>query len=250
VPWELSVQSGISLAVALVPAAIGVYAWDRRGTAGAVTLAALMWTLSLWGVLYATELMARGETASVLHELDRAALLPAAPLWFIFALRYTGRSRWLTPARVALIALVPLTTLGLMLAGEDLGAGYSIPPQLYGGWLWLDLAYGALLAIVGSALFILMLANSQRLYRLQSLCLLLGFLLPWAVATAHRLDPGPTPGQGPMILSFAASGLALLLGLYRYRLLDISPVAHDTVVEGMRDGTIVLDLRTGRPTRR
>ena len=33
------------------------------------------------------------------------------------------------------------------------------------------------------------------------------------------------------------------MALLRYQLLDISPVAHDAVVEGMGDGTIVLDLR-------
>ena len=51
------------------------------------------------------------------------------------------------------------------------------------------------------------------------------------------------PGLDPTVVTFLPAGLVLLWGIYRHRLLDISPVAHDAVVEGMSDGTLVLDRR-------
>jgi PAS domain S-box-containing protein len=37
--------------------------------------------------------------------------------------------------------------------------------------------------------------------------------------------------------------LAVTWGLFRYRLLDIMPVARDAIIEGMGDGVIVLDVQ-------
>lgn len=42
---------------------------------------------------------------------------------------------------------------------------------------------------------------------------------------------------------YSLSGFVIMWGLFRYRLLDVVPVAHDTVVESMLDGMLVLDAR-------
>jgi PAS domain-containing protein len=44
-------------------------------------------------------------------------------------------------------------------------------------------------------------------------------------------------------VTFLPAGPVLLWGIYRHRLVDTSPVAQDAVMEGMSDGTLVLDRR-------
>ncbi|HEX2740957.1 MAG TPA: response regulator, partial [Rubrobacter sp.] len=53
----------------------------------------------------------------------------------------------------------------------------------------------------------------------------------------------PVPGLDLTPFGFLLSGAMLSWGLFRYRLLDIVPVAHQAIVEGMRDGVVVVDLR-------
>ena len=236
-------QAVLSLAPILIPLLLGVHAWRRRGQAGAAILVALMWTLALWAVAHALESGARGaETRDVLSGIEHVALLAASPLWLAFALRYTGRGQWLTTPRVAFVALLPMVAFvvtGILLGGAP-GAGNSLPDTTA---LWADLAYRGLLALAGTVLLLPMLANPQWLYSVQGLCLLMGFLVPWAAATAHGLGDTPLTSPGLTALAFATMALAFGAAFARFRLLDLFPVAHGSVIEGMSDSAVVLNHR-------
>ncbi len=249
----------ITLLGAAVPAGIGYLTWKRRGKPGATALTGLIWLFALWGFLYAVELGAwSSSVVNVLYETRAIVFLAVAPLWSIFVLQYTGREGWLTWPLKALLFAVPLATLVLIFTNEDHGLVWTYEgvreegPLLlanfaYGSWFWVDFFYATLLMLAGVTLLGLMLIRSQRLYAKQSVSLLLGVAGPWFAYASYMLGfdsgVGALPGLNPAILTFVPAGLALAWGLYRYRLLDISPVAHDTVVEGMSDGTMVLDAR-------
>jgi diguanylate cyclase (GGDEF)-like protein/PAS domain S-box-containing protein len=236
---------------------IGAYAWGRRGKPGAATLALLLWLLALWGLLYAVELGARdGTLVRTLYEARSAVMVLAPPLWLVFVLRYTGRVGWLTRPFLALLYAVPVVTLALMATNGSHGLVWAservreagpmvLAEVVYGAWFWVDFSYGALLVLAGAGLLVSMLRNTPWLYAKQSACLLLGFVGPWAAHASYAtgLDPGlrSLPNLDPAVLVFAPAGLALAWGVYRYSLLDLAPVAHDAVVEGMSDGTLVLD---------
>ena len=257
--WQPNAHALISLLAALAPALVGLHAWRRRGKPGALSLAALAWLLALWALVYAAELTAGSARAvDSLYAIRAVVMLGVAPLWLIFVLQYTGRDSWLTIPFRALLFTVPLATLALVATNEDHGLMWTSEgvrregPLLLanftpGTWFWVDFAYSASLVLAGAALLVLMLVNSQRLYARQSLDILIGVAGPWAAYAAYTLGLdsgiGPLPGLNPTVVTFLPAGLVLLWGIYRHRLLDISPVAHDAVVEGMSDGTLVLDLR-------
>ncbi|MDQ4106001.1 MAG: hypothetical protein M3157_02350, partial [Actinomycetota bacterium] len=203
----------VSLAAALVPAAIGFYAWRRCGRPAIRTLAVLMWVLALWSVVYALELLSR---ALLLHQAEQAVLLAVAPLWLVFALQYTGRGGQVTRRRLALLFAVPLVTLALILTSgwHDLlwspeqPVGPLQPPAIdnYGPWFWIDFGYRALLVFLGSAFLVPMVVDGRGVYRTQSLCLLAGFLTPWAADATYRLGAGSVPNLAS--LAFVVTGLA------------------------------------------
>jgi PAS domain S-box-containing protein len=58
---------------------------------------------------------------------------------------------------------------------------------------------------------------------------------------AYSLGFSPLPGLDPTPFAFALSGLGMALALWRYRMLDVIPMARDTVVDEMPDAVIVLD---------
>ena len=85
--------------------------------------------------------------------------------------------------------------------------------------------------------------RSPHLYRRQAGVLLLGALAPWVGNALYISGLGPFPHLDLTPFAFTLTGLAAAWGLFRFRLLDIVPVARDAVIESMSDGVIVLDLQ-------
>src|SRR5260370_17046042 len=83
--------------------------------------------------------------------------------------------------------------------------------------------------------------RSTRLYLGQAGALLIAVLAPWVgnALTAFGLSPFPDLDLTPF--AFMISGLAIAWSLFRFRLLDILPIARETVFESMSDAVIVVD---------
>ncbi len=41
--------------------------------------------------------------------------------------------------------------------------------------------------------------------------------------------------------AFTVTGIGMTYALFRHRLLDIAPITRDTIIDGMKDGMIVID---------
>lgn len=65
--------------------------------------------------------------------------------------------------------------------------------------------------------------------------------MPWVGALIYLLPLNLFPGLDLVPICFAFTGVLLLIGMTRYRLFDLVPVARDVLVEKMADGLVVLD---------
>jgi PAS domain S-box-containing protein len=104
-------------------------------------------------------------------------------------------------------------------------------------------SYSYLLLLVGTILLISMFTRSPNLYRKQNLALLVAVSVPWVGNGVYVLGLSPVPNLDLTPFAFLISGTAIALSLFRFRLLDIVPVARENVMEGMSDGVVVLDLQ-------
>ena len=246
----------LSLLVAAVISVVFVfYAWRRRDVLGAESLAFLMMAISVWAFGYALELAVPGIEGKIFWAKVQYLGIVCVPVaWLAFALQYTGRTRWLTRSRLALLSGIPLVTLLLAFTNEAHGliwnntelarTGSLVLLELeHGAWFWVYWIYAYLLMLCGSVLLVWRLARSADLYRKQSGVLLAGVAVPWVANGVYVLGLTPVPGLDLTPFGFLLSGAMLTWGLFRYRLLDIVPVAHQAIVEGMRDGVVVVDLR-------
>ncbi len=238
------------LAAAVISAAMTPYTWRQRQTPGAFTLGLLLLTVTEWSVTYALEIAGADlPTKLFWAKMQYLGITTVPALWLIFALQYTQREKWLTRRNLALLGLVPLVTLLLVWTNEihlliwnhfDLHKeGPFLALHVEHGWyFWVHVAfsYGAL--VVGSALIILMLIRSPRLYRWQAVVMLIGTLAPW-VSNAVYLSGASLLDLTPF--AFTITGMMMILGSFRFRLLDIVPIARDTIIASMSDGMIVLD---------
>jgi PAS domain S-box-containing protein len=253
--WHYTPYALLSLVVAVMSGALALYVWRRRGTPGGVPLVLLMAAITVWAAAYALELSATGLPHKVLWAKVEYLGIVTVPLaWLAFALQYTGREAWLGPRRLVLLGVLPLGTLLLVWTNEAHGLVWSETAlDTSGPFVFLDLehgpafwaywAYSYVLILLGTGLMVSTLIRSPGLYSKQSGALLFAAFAPWLGNGLYVLGLNPLPNLDLTPFAFLLSGVAITWALFRWRLLDIVPVARAAVVEGLSDGVVVLDSR-------
>ncbi len=241
---------------AVAAAAVALFAWRRRPSPGALPLALMSLAAAEWSLAYALELASPGLAGkSFWNRAEYLGIVAVSLAWAALALQYTGREKWLTRRTLLAALVVPLITLSLtwtndahhlMWTDVKLGGSDSFPMlvQTYGVWWHVQLVYSYLLVLLGTLLLLRALVRSPDLYRGQAGALLIAALAPWAGNVLHFFNWGPVPHLNLTPFAFTLSSLLNAWALFRLRLLDIVPVARDTVIESMSDGVIVLDAQS------
>ena len=211
-------------------------------------LAAAGW----WGLAYAIELGSTRLSARLFWgDAKWLGIVLLPPAFYAFVMQYTGRERWVNRRTMAALAVVPLATIGLLAvpATHDLVRYY--PPEAaadpaaaiaqVGPLFWPFLVYANLVIWGSTAVFVWTLTRLSRLYWRQSLLLIVAVLLPSLANVAHNLNLGPFRHVEPTPFLFVLTGAVLVWGVFRFRLLDLAPIATSSVFETMLDGVLVLD---------
>ena len=249
--WAVPVAAGI-IAVSTIPPL-----WPRRKTPEVRTLILGMVAVAEWSLAYAVELASTDLAGKIFWaKAQYPGVVAIAPLFLTLALQYSERYPWLKRRHLALLWLAPLAALGLALTNQahhlmwvdfrlDSSGPFAVLDIKRGMGYWLLIvAYSYLLVFLGFLLLVLEFLRLRRLYRRQIVILLLGVTVPWIGNILFNF--GLTPWPMPVDLTsfaFAVTGLVLALGLFRFQLLDILPVARETVVEDLHDAVIVLDVQ-------
>lgn len=230
---------------------IAFYAFRRRLQPGAVAFAILAlfeaeWTLGYIGQSLAPDLQGKLLWNNI--QFLGAVIVPLAYWWF--CLGYSGR-RVARFFRVFLIAAALGVVLfiwtdsihGLFRTHPHLEPGYPFDRLVFLNGPAYDvytyLGYGLL--IIGTYVLTTSYISAPRIFRLQISTVLIGILIPWITTVVTWLGIVPVRLHDITPLSFAASNLVVAWALFRYRLFDLVPIAHATLVENMEDGMVVLD---------
>lgn len=229
--------------------------WPRRRMRGAMTFLILMLAFAEWNFCLAFEY------ASVTRELDILwskiayfGTVSAPVLFLIFSLQYTDDSKGISPRLMAILWLIPLITLGMAFTNEYHGLLWSavLPnPEKYpvrflyyhGIWFWIAIIYFYLCLVIGTVLLIFDAIRQQHIYRQQAIAILIGIPLPWVANILYISGNSPIPGVDLSPFFFAVTGLVLALGIYRFQLFNLLPIARNRIIEELLDGLIVLDPR-------
>ncbi len=241
-------------AAAVVSVAIALLARRRRSTPGATAFALLMAAAGEWALTYALSLMHTGQELQLFWVKIRYVGIVIVPgAWLIFALLQTGRGKWVTRCLLILLMIEPLAILLLIwtngfhklywaeIIQRQLGP-FVVIDAVPGIFYWVHVVYSYLLISLGSFMLIQKVVRSPHLYRWQSLAVLLGAIGPLIGDVLSTFGLLPVLSWLDMTpFFFTLTGLAMMWGIFRFRLLDIVPVARDTIIESMSDGVLVLD---------
>ena len=228
------------------------FAAKRRKTAGALAFSGLMASMSVYSWTYALELTQTtiaGIKVCLMIEYIGVSTLPA---WLIiYAFQYTGKDKWLSRSVYAVLFFLSSCTLILHVTNDlhhlfftnisfNMVHGMSIAVLDKGPWYWVHIAYINIAILSVNFLFLGIMIRARSTYKKQAAAMLAGTLIPW-VSLISYLAGFSFYGIDTNPIAFAFMGPILGLGMFRYRMLDIVPIARDFVFESMRDPVLVLD---------
>ncbi|MFN8466631.1 MAG: histidine kinase N-terminal 7TM domain-containing protein [Caldilineaceae bacterium] len=172
----------------------------------------------------------------------------------VFALRYIGLTRYLSPRTVLLLSVVP--ALGVLLAWTNewhsliwtaaklqIVDGLSLLAYDYGPFFYFYAAWSYGVVAFTALIFLYVALRVHGTQRRQALFVFGGALIPCVAILAYRSGFSPIALLDLTPFGYAAGTLIVAYGLLRYTIFDIVPVARTLVLEGMTDAVLVLDAR-------
>ena len=186
------------------------------------------------------------------NKMQYFGIVVIPPTWWVLALYYTGRTQWLTRRRFRLLSLVPGVTLLLVFTN---GSHHLIWARIWtetvdsqtvlrhvpGVGLWVFVAYGFSLGLLGNVLIMRMLLQADRLHLRSGIALLVTVILILLAAAAELANLELMPGVDLTPFVLVALAPVVMTFLFRLRRTDLVPVARAKILESMADAVFVLD---------
>jgi PAS domain S-box-containing protein len=243
------------IAAALVSATVALYAWMRRSATGAFALLLMAVSIFIWLVGYSLEIAGTNLETKYFWGVIQYFGIAFAPYgWLLFALIYSEQEKIITRRFIILTALIPSITVLLALTTNWHGliwSEYHINRQndfsaigaSYGIWFFVHFVYSYLILLAGTVLLARALWSRQGLYRGQVAAMLVAVLTPWVGNALYLTGNSPIPYLDLTPFAFTVTVAALAWAILGFHLVDITPLARHLVVDAMREGMIVLDVR-------
>jgi PAS domain S-box-containing protein len=244
------------IAAALVSAVVAVYSWMRRSANGAYVVFLTALAIFVWTVGYSLEIAGRDLDTKYFWGVIQYIGIAFAPYgWLVFSIVY-GRQVGTSSRRYMIAAaFIPFVTVLLALTTKwhgliwseyhitRLGDFSAISPS-YGPWFWVHLAYSYVALLAGTVLLVrVLLRRQQGMYRGQIFALLIAVLAPWLGNALYITGNSPIPHLDLTPFAFTITIASVAWAILGFHLVDIAPLARDIVMDAMREGMIVLDVR-------
>lgn len=241
------------LTASILTCMLSAYTYIKaRGKPGVKAYVWLTLASSIYAFGYAFEL-AGGSLQNILFWLKVQYLaIPIIPvLCLIMSLSYTGLERYLKRNNVFGLFLIPVITYVIYYTNSlhhlyyttvALRTDESFPMVLLGKgfWYWVHISYSYLCILGAILLLIRRWHRSAYPYRMQTVSMSLGMLLPLLGNFIYLIGGSPSGiDLAPVMMTFASPFHAV--ALLSFRMFNLVPVARGKVFESMRDGVIVLD---------
>lgn len=240
------------LAAALISGGLAWYTWRHRRTQGAIPFTVQMVVLLQWEISYILQVAATDLSTKFLWDKITFLGVVTMPVaWLVFAVEYIGRKSWINTRRLALLSIMPVITtiviwtnpshglfwpdVGLVQEGE-----FLLVKTTNGPWFWIHAAYSYILIMIGLVMLVRALLRWPAQYRAQMSVVMISILAPLianilTIFKIVRTEIDLTP------FAFTVTGVGMGYAMFHHRLLDIAPIARDMVINGMKDGVIILD---------
>jgi PAS domain S-box-containing protein len=170
-------------------------------------------------------------------------------MWLSFALDYTGSTWWKRPRNLALLYLLPVATLVVIWTNQWTGWFWSdiyfspfssfILMWEHNFWFWIFGVYEYLVLAIGILILWKSSLKKKKVLRRQIWTITLGMIFPIAGNIIYAFGQSPVKGLDLTPFGFLIAGTIYFVTIFRFRFMDLVPVARSALVENLPDGILV-----------
>ncbi|NPE27780.1 PAS domain S-box protein [Methanococcoides sp. SA1] len=230
------------------------YIRQFRGSEYITYFSMLLLSVAIYSIFYALEISSTTlETSLLFYKLQYIGIVIIPVLLFLFSISYTREKKWITPTRIIGLFVIPVVTLVLVFTNEmhhlfhesvsisNVGPffGLYFEPGIY---YWFYQLYTIILILLSITFFIKMRLYNKSLFGTHLAILIVCSLIPFSVYVIYLTGSFPE-GIDPIPFAFILSVVLIFIGLFRYRLFDITPLARSLLFENIPSAVIVLDRK-------
>jgi PAS domain S-box-containing protein len=240
---------------AILTGVLAYYGWRYRTNPVSAPFTLLMTAVTLWTGGYAFELICVDLPVNLfLNTIEYIGIVTVPVAWLLLVLCYTGRTQYITRRNLALLSVVPVLVVLLVATNSYHYLYYSaIIPQTISGsviWVfvrgplfWLHVTYSYLLLLIALILLASRYSGAPTIYRRQIIILGIAAIIPVLVNILYVTSMNPVPGLDLTPFTFTCVGVILAIGLFRFQLFFMLPVAYPQIFSAISDGIIVTDTK-------
>jgi PAS domain S-box-containing protein len=237
----------------LITLYLAFYSWNKRSNPDALYFSYLMVAVSIWTITSAFEMASTGFSTKVLmSQLSYLGIVFVGPFWLLFTLSYTGFEKLLKIKFIGLLMVIPVIILFLVatngwygLIWSSIIPSSSLPGALliynHGNGFYLNAVYTYILIFIGLVLLIQFLIRSPKIYQKQIFIVVAAALIPFIANAIYIAKISPILGLDLTPFAFTITGILVAWSIFKFKMLDIIPVAYNNLFDKMISGALVID---------
>ncbi|HQK55470.1 MAG TPA: histidine kinase N-terminal 7TM domain-containing protein [Methanolinea sp.] len=214
----------------------------------------LMFSAGAWAMLYALDLLAPTLALKVLFHNLRFVFLPfisVLEVWLVIA--FVRKNEWLRPDWAAAVCVIPVVSVALALTSPlhtlfrynfsiDTSGPIAVLQYNESPFFTLFILYSLALLVLAIIILAVESLRQGTLLHEQTLLLLAALAFPTVVNYLNVLGVSPVQGVNMTTPLLWISAILYTAALFRYRFLDIIPIARSRLIETMNAPLFLLDM--------
>lgn len=226
----------------------------RKGGNAVHWFSLMMFSNAIWSIAYGFELASTDlSQIKMLINIEYLGIATLPLYWFLFCLHFSGKECWYKkPINLSLLLIVPIATILLVwtnsyhhwhYASYKLSTAGPFPMADIkpGPWYRIFTIYFYLLLASGCYLILMKFRTADPIFKKQNYSVVIAAFIPWFANIAYLIGARPLGYIDVTPFAFIITSFLILIGIYRFKLFDIIPIAREKILELMQDGFFVLD---------
>ena len=249
--YHFSTSSLIHIFTTLAALITIILMWKFRKSVEVKFLIYLELFVAIWAITYALEFASPDLNSKIFwSKLSYFGIAFLPVYYFLFTTAFSQKKHLITSKNIALLLIIPVIAIALVLTNEKhlliwktvtLDPVKNIAYYSHGTGFWFFYAFAETLLLLGLYNLVSSIYKFTAYYKTQSGTLLVASLIPIIGNLIYVTNINPYPGFDWTPVSFVLTGLIISLGIVRFRMFDIVPLARTKLVEIMTDGVIVIN---------
>jgi len=249
--YQVTVYSLLYVIAGIAASIFFLYTWDKRPAPGAFFLSLFELAVAIWSFSVVFEMAATTVALKQFwSQVSYIGIASSPLLFFFFSLDLSRLHKYLRRNYIFIFSVLPILFFIIALTNNihhsfwtsiDIQEHNNVAIYGHGIIFWLFVGVSYTYLIGGIAILLTAIYSYPSFYKQQFVIMIIASIFPFGGNIMYIFNLNPIPGIDWTPLFFTFSGGLIALGIIRYRMFDLIPMAHQQVLQKIADGIIVID---------